>query len=66
MKDRKMYDILNENCGALQKGFRESCIQKYAATEYALICRYIKGEKTLVPNKDFSQYNLWLIDKLSN
>ena len=34
--------------------FRNNAINKYAATEEALILRYVLGEKTLIAGKDFS------------
>lgn len=36
------------------------------AVEYCRICRYLDGERGLIPNRDFSEENLILIQKLEN
>jgi hypothetical protein len=58
-------DILNDKkYSVYQQQFRNQSIQHYPATEIALIERYLNGEKTLIPDKDFSIDNLELIKKL--
>lgn len=39
---------------SMETSFRASRIQRFAATEEAYIQRYIRGEKELMPDKDFS------------
>lgn len=63
----KTIDILNDlNYQECQKLFRSQKLQYYAATEIALINRYLQGELSLIPGKDFSKENLELIKSLQN
>ena len=68
----KTIDILNdEKYSAYRDQFRKQCLVKYhdskqpAATEIALINRYLNGENTLKHGKDFSIENLELIKSLT-
>jgi hypothetical protein len=60
-------DILNdEKYQEYEKLFRSQKLQYHSATEIALINRYLKGELSLIPGKDFSEENLKLIKSLQN
>ena len=62
----KTIDILNDDkiSNFIKDQFRKQCKQQYPATEIALINRYLSGENTLTPGKDFSIENLELIKSL--
>ena len=63
----KFPDILNdEKYRGACRFFRKHSLQFHRATELAYIQRYLSGETTLVPGKDFSQANLQLIRDLTN
>jgi hypothetical protein len=58
----KTIDILNDSkYQDYENLFRSQCLQRYPATEIAFINRYLQGEITLIPDKDFSKENLELI-----
>jgi hypothetical protein len=66
----KIFDILNDervNEG-LVKTFRDSCIQRYPATELGFIGQFINKSSTieLKAGVHFSEVNLSIIERLSN
>lgn len=59
-----MYKKIIGSGHGLEKIFRKYCIQQFAATEEALINRFLNGEKTLKVGIDFSLENLNIIKGL--
>jgi len=50
----------------IEKKFRKDRLQWFAATEEALINRYLRGETELLPGKDFSESNLLLVKSIKD